>query len=201
MGGSVLVLMKYPEPGRVKTRMAASCGAERAAALYAEWIGLVLDRLQPVRGRSRVIGFIDGAPVGRFTDWATLVDEWLSQPPGSLGDRLASGFEAAHEGGRPVLALGTDCLEFDAPLIDEAFAGLERHDCVFGPAADGGYYLVGTASPLPGFFEGIRWSTPRTLADHLARCRDRGWSAKVLRELRDIDTWDDWQAYRARQAT
>jgi rSAM/selenodomain-associated transferase 1 len=200
VGGSVLVFMKYPEPGRVKTRMAASCGAGLAAALYREWIGAVLGRLQPIRGPSRVIGFIDGAPAERFAAWAPLVDEWLPQPPGDLGDRLAAGFEAAHGRGGPAVALGTDCLEVDAGLIDEALARLEDRDAVFGPAADGGYYLVGTARHLPGFFEGIRWSTPRALADHLARCRDRGWSVAMLGELRDIDTWDDWREYLARRA-
>jgi len=128
------------------------------------------------------------------------VDEWLPQPAGDLGARLEAGFAAAHRRGGPVLAVGTDCLELDAGLIDEAFALLDGRDAVFGPAADGGYYLVGTARHLDGFFDGIRWSTPHALGDHRARCSERGWSVGLLREHGDIDTWDDWQAYHARRA-
>ena len=70
---------------------------------------------------------------------------------------------------------------------------------VFGPATDGGYYLVGTARHLPGFFDGVRWSSPHTLSDHLTRCREWGWSTGLLPELADIDTGDDWQAYLERR--
>ena len=199
MGGSVLVFLKYPEPGRVKTRMAVSCGADRAAALYREWIGVVLAKLQPLRGRATLIGFFDGATADRFSAWGPLVDEWLPQPEGDLGTRLEGGFAAAHRRGGPALAIGTDCLEIHAGLVDEAFAMLAVRDAVFGPAADGGYYLVGTACHRAGFFEGIRLSTPHALADHRARCAARGWSVGLLRELRDIDTWDDWRAHLARQ--
>jgi rSAM/selenodomain-associated transferase 1 len=200
MAGTVLVFLKYPEPGRVKTRLAASCGADRAAALYRQWIGAVLAKLQPVRGRSALVGFFDGAPSERFSAWAPLVDEWLPQPAGDLGARLEAGFAAMLRRGGPVLAVGTDCLELDADLVDEAFTLLRGRDAVFGPAVDGGYYLVGMARPLPRFFDGIRWSTSHTLADHQARCADHGWSVARLRALRDIDTWDDWRAHLARQA-
>ncbi len=197
--GTVLVFLKYPEPGKVKTRLAAAVGPERAAALYHEWIGVVLDRLQPLRGRVAVIGFHDGGPADRFAEWSPLVDGWLPQPAGDLGERLEAGFAAAHTRGGPVLAVGTDCLEIDAPLLTAAFDGLWAHDAVFGPATDGGYYLVGTACLWPGFFAGVRWSSPHTLTDHLARCREQGWSVGLLPELADLDTWDDWQAYLTRR--
>ena len=198
--GTVLVFLKYPEPGRVKTRLAAACGADRAAALYREWIGAVLAKLQPVRERSALVGFFDGAPPDRFSRWVPLVDEWVPQPAGDLGARLETGFAAAHRRGGPVVAVGTDCLELDSGLVDEAFALLAVRDAVFGPAADGGYYLVGTACHLAGFFDGIRLSTPHALADHRARCSEWGWSVGLLRELRDIDSWDDWRAHLDRQA-
>ena len=89
---------------------------------------------------------------------------------------LEAGFAAAHRRGGPVVAVGTDCLELDSCLVDEAFALLAVRDAVFGPAADGGYYLVGTACHLAGFFDGIRLSTPHALSDHRARCGDRAWS-------------------------
>ncbi|HET6572589.1 MAG TPA: TIGR04282 family arsenosugar biosynthesis glycosyltransferase [Fimbriiglobus sp.] len=199
MTATVLVFLKYPEPGKVKTRLAAAIGPDRAAALYREWIGVVLRELQPVRERATLVGYHDGGSADRFAEWSALVDDWWQQPAGDLGTRLSVGFATAHARGGPVLAVGTDCPEIDARLIDRAFDLLQTRDAVFGPAADGGYYLVGTARHRPDFFEAVRWSSPHTLADHLARCRDSGWSVGLLPELADIDTGDDWQAYLARR--
>jgi glycosyltransferase A (GT-A) superfamily protein (DUF2064 family) len=97
-----------------------------------------------------------------------------------------------------VLAIGTDCLEIEPEILRHACMILRERDAVFGPTSDGGYYLVGTARYLPGFFGGIRWSGPHTLADHVERCRENRWSFELLPTLDDIDTWDDWLAYRER---
>src|SRR4051812_9564630 len=110
----LLVFLKYPEPGKVKTRLAAEFGAEGAARLYREWVGGVLGAVQTARPWVHVVGFFDGAPAGRFAEWAALVDEWLAQPAGGLGERLAAGFAWGHERGGPVLAIGTDCLDLHA---------------------------------------------------------------------------------------
>jgi len=197
--GTVLVFLKYPRPGRVKTRLAAVVGGERAAELYRGWIGLVLRRLQPLRPRVDVVGCHDGGPAELFGEWRHLADDWRAQADGDLGTRLEAAFADAFSDGRPVVAVGTDCLEADADLVAEAFAALRSQDAVFGPAADGGYYLVGAARRLPGFFDGVRWSSADTLRDHLERCRRGGWSAALLPPRHDIDTWDDWQAYLQRQ--
>ncbi len=196
---TLLVFLKNPEPGKVKTRLAATIGPERAAGLYREWIGLVLGRLQPVRDQLEVVGLFDGGPVDHFRQWHSLADRWLPQGEGGLGERLESGFEAGHRSGRPVLAIGTDCLEVDSSVIWQALTALQDHHAVFGPAQDGGYYLVGTACHLPGFFSGIRWSSAHTLQDHLGRCHMNGWSVALLPTLRDLDTWEDWQAYLGRK--
>lgn len=195
---ALLVFLKIPEPGKVKTRLAATIGHERAAALYREWIGIVLRALQPLRTRMEVIGYVDGLPECTG-EWHGLADDWWPQPDGDLAARLSAGFEAAHRYNCVVLAVGTDCLELDASLVGGAIDALAQHDAVFGPAADGGYYLVGTARHLPGFFEEIRWSSQQTLSDHLARCGEQGWSVAQLPLRHDIDTWDDYQAYLTRQ--
>jgi rSAM/selenodomain-associated transferase 1 len=189
---TLLVFLKYPAPGQVKTRLALHLGDERAAELYREWIGLVLGQVQPFRRHGRIVGCFAGAMKDEFASWNTLVDEWQLQPNGDLGERLRAGFETAHACGSPVAAIGTDCLELDAVLLETAFDMLTEKDAVFGPAQDGGYYLVGTARPLPGFFDGIPWSCSRTLDSHLTRCRDKGWSVGLLPPRRDIDTWEDW---------
>jgi uncharacterized protein len=198
-GGPVLlVFLKYPEPGKVKTRLAKEFGAEVAARLYREWVGGVLRAVQSARPSMRVVGYFDGAPAERFREWGGLVDEWLPQPAGGLGGRLAAGFAWGHERGGPVLAIGTDCLDLHAFHLGAAVEYLRTTDAVFGPASDGGYYLVGTRRHVPGFFDGVPWSSPHTLADHRERCRELGLSVVLLPELADIDTAADLLAYEAR---
>jgi len=191
----LLVFLKYPRAGAVKTRLAESIGARRAAALYRGWVTLVLSRLQPLRGRVRIVAYFDGAAREEFAPWHPLADEWWGQPEGDLGERLRAGFAAAHAAGGKVAAVGTDCLELDAPLVVAALDVLEGHDVVFGPALDGGYYLVGTAREFPGFFRDIPWSSPSTLSVHLTRCAENGWSVGLLPARRDIDTVDDWREH------
>jgi rSAM/selenodomain-associated transferase 1 len=196
---TILVFARYPEPGKVKTRLAATAGAGQAAALYRRWVGDVFAVLQPLRGSCRVVCCYDGAPREAFGPWENLADDWWPQPPGDLGERLAAGFGRGLARG-PVCALGTDCPEMAAALVSRAFDLLGRHDVVFGPTPDGGYYLVGMSGDRRGVFASVRWSCPETLVDHLTRCRERGWSYGLLPARHDIDTWEDWLAYRERTA-
>lgn len=193
---TLLIFLKEPIAGKVKTRLAATMGDVPAAQLYAEWIGVVLDRLQSLRGAVRLVGYFDGVSSGAFARWHELVDCWWPQPTGDLGDRLNDGFSRAHEQGSPVAAIGTDCLEIDAKTIRDALRLAETRDAVFGPTLDGGYYLVANSRPIAHFFDDVPWSSPETLAVHLARCERNGWTTALLPERRDIDTWDDWIAYR-----
>ncbi len=192
---TLLVFMKYPKPGQVKTRLAARIGPVAAANLYRSWIGIVLEQLQPLRGSVAVIGAITGGTPADFRDWDQLVDLWWTQPEGDLGTRLDAGFSEYQDAKRPVLAIGTDCLEIEPSLIEEAFTHLRQQEAVFGPAGDGGYYLVGTVRYLSGFFDQIRWSTQQTLHDHKERCRANRWRWSVLPRRDDLDTWQDWLDY------
>jgi rSAM/selenodomain-associated transferase 1 len=193
--GTVLVYLKYPQPGQVKTRLAAVIGAEASAALYRRWIGIVLQQLQPLRPEVTIVGAIDGAKPEDFSPWRGFVDLWWLQPAGDLGTRLDAGFQHFHRQKLPVIAIGSDCLDIGPEIIRLAIMLLSSTDVVFAPSADGGYALVGTSRPLPGLFETIRWSTDRTLHDHLTRCDTNRWTVQFLPMLNDIDTWTDWQAY------
>jgi rSAM/selenodomain-associated transferase 1 len=195
---TVLIFLKYPEPGRVKTRLASTLGSARAAALYREWISTVFGLLQPLRRTTRLVGYFDGGPGEAFREWQAQADDWWPQPDGDLGERLRAGFERGFQFGRPVLAVGTDCLEMDADLLLKAFEELACHDVVFGPTADGGYYLIGLSAARPDLFRSIPWSTSFTLAGHLRRCREQGWSVSLLPMRHDIDTENDWRAYLVR---
>ena len=193
----LLVFLKHPTPGQVKTRLAGTIGNDEATSLYGQWISLVLNKLQSLRGNVRLIGYYDGASADKFSEWQLLADEWWPQPTADLGSRLEAGFQKAFTApARGCLAVGTDCLELGVEDVVTATHALEQYDAVFGPAHDGGYYLVGTQSLLPDFFHGIRWSSPQTLEDHLRRCNENRWSVSLLSRRRDIDSYEDLLAYR-----
>lgn len=195
---TLLVFLKVPQPGEVKTRIAASIGYQKAADLYRQWIGDVLKPLQELRGKIRIVGCYSG-PAEGLAPWSPLVDEWLPQSSGDLGQRLQDAFRASTASSSKVLAIGTDCLEIDVPLIRQAIEGLSQSDVVLGPAEDGGYYLIGTAKYLPGLFEQIHWSTSDTLRDQIAQCERHGWSYHLLETKPDIDTLEDWERHQARK--
>lgn len=195
---TLLVFLKYPAAGQVKTRLAESLGAKRAAELYRQWIDVVFSRVQSVRDDTRLVAFFGGAPAEAFAPWHDQADAWWPQPAGDLGARLEAGFARAQTSGEPAVAVGTDCLDLGATHVASAFDVLGQRDAVFGPAEDGGYYLVGTARHLPNFFEGIPWSTSSTLSAHQERCRNHGWTFGLLPTLADIDTLEDWLEYERR---
>ena len=195
---TLLVFLKYPTAGQVKTRLADSIGSERAAELYRQWIGIVLQNVQPVRASTRLVACYDGAPIGAFAAWHEYVDEWWPQPEGGLGKRLDAAFKHCQGEGGPAIAIGTDCLDVNAAHVEWGFERLTTHDVVFGPSADGGYYLVGLARNLPGFFDGVPWSSPDTLSAHRHACERHQWSFGLLPTLRDIDTLEDWLDYQRR---
>ena len=96
---TLFVFLKYPAPGKVKTRVAVELGTKAAANLYRDWIGIVLRNIQPVRPTIRIVGYFDGGTVEQFAEWFPLVDDWLPQSSGDLGERLAYAFAWGHARG------------------------------------------------------------------------------------------------------
>lgn len=205
-GDTLLVFVKRPVAGMVKTRLAATVGADEAARLYGEWIGRILAAMAPLRPRLGVIGYYTGGTRADFARWDHLVDNWWPQPEGDLGARLDHAFRLGRQrvandsSPRKVLAIGSDCLELGPALVRQALLELEANDMVIGPTHDGGYYLIGARRWDERMFEGIRWSTDQTLRDQCSRCVELGWSLARLPPLADIDTAEDWNEYRKREA-
>lgn len=197
----VIVFVRAPELGRVKTRLAATLGAGRALAVYRELLGGTLDTLRPhaeVELRVTPDGAAEG--FGRCLG-LELPPDWRirSQGAGDLGGRLSRAVEEAFAtASGPVVAIGCDCPEITLADVEEAGRLLSGADVVFGPADDGGYWLIGLKRPVPEVFQGIAWGGPQVLAQSLDQLRRRGLTAHLLRPLGDIDTEADWQAWQAR---
>jgi rSAM/selenodomain-associated transferase 1 len=193
----LLLFVRHPEAGRVKTRLIPLLGEVGAAGLYRQMAGEIARRLGEVArpGLARV-ALVEPpqrqAEVGRwlgnrFTPWPQAV--------GDLGVRLTDAFQRAFDhGAARVVAVGTDCLDLSTAILHQAFDRLAASDAVLGPAIDGGYYLIGLRRPLPVAFEGIPWSTDATLAVTRQRLGDVGATCHLLPVLRDLDTADDLAA-------
>ena len=192
MSDRLLVFVKAPRPGEVKTRLARDVGAEPAAALHRAMAARVLERTRPPSGSyTRVVFHAPPdaeAEVARWLPGETLVP----QSPGDLGARMAAAFEWAFAGGAArVVLIGTDTPDLAAADIVSALEALRASDVVVGPSLDGGYYLVGLARPCPGIFADISWSTPAVLGETLARAEALDLKVAPRPVRGDIDTLED----------
>jgi rSAM/selenodomain-associated transferase 1 len=195
-GNAVLLFLKAPRPGFVKTRLAASVGNQRAVELHGAFAADLLEWLALLRGVERRIVF---APSDGKRECARLLPAgtankflWEPQAPGDLGERLTAAFAASFAAGaRCVVAIGADAPLLGPGLVRRALRVLRRRDAVLGPAADGGYYLIGLGREAPGVFEGIPWSTPAVLGETLGRIGSGKLSHELLPLLGDVDTGPD----------
>jgi len=198
----LLVFLKEPRPGAVKRRLAAGLGAELAAAVYRALAEHVLRRTAP-RGDEyeQVVCFAPAAAEAAIAEWlgARGGSRRRPQAEGDLGARMAAAFaEAFAAGARRAVLIGTDLPSLDREDVTVALEGLDAHDLVLAPAADGGYGLVALAAPAPGLFKDVPWSTPRVLEVTLQRAAALGLEVRVLRTIGDVDTTEDVAADWAR---
>lgn len=187
----LMVFARAPEPGRAKTRLAATLGDEAAAALHGAFVLDVLDA--HTRSDRRVVLYRTGDL--RHALWSQVDPhvEQREQGEGDLGARMASAFAAclAESPGSRVIVLGTDSPALPPGRVDAAFAALIDHDAVVGPADDGGYYLLGLRRPCPALFEGIAWGTSRVFEDTRARLLDANCRWALLDPEYDVDVEAD----------
>lgn len=192
MRGSVIIFVKAPRAGQVKTRLGAEIGMGRAAALFRIMTERTID--EALKGNWRVILAVD--PEAALRGWDAIWPPHLkrsAQGQGDLGARMKRMFDKAPTG--PVVIIGADAPGFRARHLFQAFAALGRADAVFGPAADGGYWLIGLARrhAAPDLFHKVRWSTKHALKDTKASL-PVGFYTIFLEKLRDIDDVKDLQA-------
>ena len=197
----LLIFLKYPTPGMVKTRLAAELGDENAAAFYRASTELTLTRLAALQSQT-VLYVNPPDAVGRLPQW--LGAEWTvrAQEGASLGDRLRQATnEAFVQGAKHVVVIGTDSPWIGPRQIAEAFTALGRADVVIGPTEDGGYYLIGFSRPAPELFDGVAWSSPQVHAQTMARAQALGLSVHVLPHGYDLDYLKDVERFLEEERT
>lgn len=195
----VVMYAKRPDPGRVKSRLAKELGEGEAARFYAR----MLDRLVARFDRGAVahgFGFqlhVDPADAVAWFErrYPTMRGRVIAQSAeADLGARMMGSFEAAFARGFTQVALTcSDAPDLAPEHAARAFSMLLHHDAVFGPARDGGYYLVAWKRPLPILLSGMTWSRPDVWEQTRRRATAARLDLGLLPPLDDVDTGEDWR--------
>lgn len=187
---ALLIFVKYPEPGKVKTRLAATVGTELAAHLYGEFIRITFSLAQQIQTAARFVTFTPAEKEQALREHFPEAFRWFAQiDSADLGARIRHAINHVRQSGYShVLTIGTDSPSLPAAYLDQAMAALAVHDLVLGPATDGGYYLIGLKSvPPPELFAGIAWSTEHVLHQTLQRAEQLRMSVHLLPSWYDVD--------------
>ncbi len=186
--GTLVVMVKEPRPGRVKTRLGRDLGMTAAAWWFRHQTRRLIRNVQDPRWNVVLAVTPDRAGLS-----SRVWPEHIARAPqgqGNLGDRMARMLRGAPAG--PVCVIGADIPGINRAEIAKAFHALGGHDAVFGPAPDGGYWLIGlkrARAVPPGLFDGVRWSSEHALADTIATLPDH--RIAQVATLQDVDTIDD----------
>ena len=196
----ILLFIKAPEAGQVKSRLAARIGDHAALGLYQCFVLDVLDTITTV-GSPLTIFFTPVDTHNLITAWLGQERSYAAQTGSDVGERMKNAFSVTFADGilRAVL-IGSDLPDLPAALIRQAFDALDDCGAVIGPAYDGGYYLIGFRidSFTPEIFSNISWGTNKVFAETL-QVFERSWTrVHILPVWRDMDTIDDLRDFTAR---
>jgi uncharacterized protein len=193
MGPALLIFVRNLIAGKVKTRLAATMGDERALEIYKT----LLNQTYQAVGRVKVSKHV-------------FYSESIEKEPGhpyqchvqqgaDLGQRMENAFaDIFADGYSKAIIIGSDIPELDHRILQEAFNLLDRSDIVMGPACDGGYYLLGMKNMHRILFQSVPWSTSRVLEITRQRIKESGLQCRYLQRLNDIDEEQDWNLYESR---
>ncbi len=189
----ILLFIKAPFKGRIKSRLAAAIGADAALELYQRFVLDTIDTVKALAIPLRICFYPPDA-VTAIRTW--FGGEWdcVPQRGNDLGERMERAFEQVfQEGYGRALLIGSDIPGLTGAVMHEALAALDTDDAALGPAADGGYYLIGfsAATFMPSVFHDIVWSTSTVCDETFGRFRQSGRRVHLLPKLHDVDTKDD----------
>lgn len=193
---AIVLFAKAPVPGKVKTRLAASIGDDRAAEMHRAFLADLAMTVSSSADAVYLATSGDDAHPG-FDPYRERDFRFLDQGEGDLGDRLSKITRELFEFGHSqVVIIGSDSPTLQAGHFERAFAALESVSVVLGPSFDGGYYLIGLDGPHVEVFEHIDWSTSSVADQTLSRCREHGLLWDLLGFWYDVDTIEDLEILR-----
>jgi rSAM/selenodomain-associated transferase 1 len=189
----IILFVKYPAPGQVKTRLASEVGPETAASLYRAFVTDILTTLSKAKTNFKV--FFDPADAQtQFQQWLGEHLSYVPQKGRDLGEKMRNAFQHTFANGcTNALLVGSDSPDLPGDYLVEAATALNAGKIVIGPARDGGYYLIGFTKSnfLPAAFDSIAWGTHTVFEETLTVLEGRGREVHRLPEWHDVDTLAD----------
>lgn len=189
MNAALIIMVRNPQLGKVKSRLAASVGPDEALKIYKWLLAHTLAVTKDLEADKFIFydQFIDPEDL-----WPNSIYKKMMQQGEGLGVRMKNAFNVVFGlGYDQVILIGSDCFEISSEDITLGFESLKTFDFTIGPAIDGGYYLLGMRFYCPAIFEEKKWSTESVMEDTLIQVRTLGHSCQILRELRDVDEVGD----------
>lgn len=195
MKKALIIFVRHPEPGKVKTRIAQTMGNAEALAIYCQ----LLEHTHSITQNlvcDKYVYYANTLPANDL--WEETVYHKKIQKEASLGERMLDAFtELFALGYDTVQIIGSDCMELTSAIIEKGFSELATNDIVIGPSKDGGYYLLGMHSLITDLFMEKEWSTSIVFYDTMKDIQRLSLSCFTLPELSDIDTAADWLLYQS----
>ena len=187
MKNALIIFVRNPVLGKVKTRLAASIGNEKALQVYVH----LVQHTKNIAAQSTATKFVF------YADYVNDNDVWNGyekklQTGNDLGEKMQHAFtEVFNNGYSNICIIGSDCFELTTEIITEAFENLCLCKTVIGPASDGGYYLLGMQFPFKDLFSGIKWSTTDVFIETINKINKQSFTCHLLTWLNDIDDEND----------
>lgn len=188
----IIIFIRNPELGKVKTRLATSVGDDKALHIYVELLRHTREVCSEVVC-NRYLYYSD--TINHTDDWSDALFIKRLQSSGDLGVKMQSAFEEVLNETDKVIIIGSDSPQISPDYINGAYEALDNHDVVIGPTYDGGYYLLGMKKMHKSLFQDIAWSTESVFDQTVAKFNKESLSYKVLDQLADIDYAEDWKKW------
>lgn len=190
---AIIIFLRLPVAGEVKTRLAATIGREKAVEFYQHCAGHIMNEVLKLPNIfTKYIFYSNEKHKNEIVDWCGEAFFYSPQRGKGLGERMANAFYHVFEhGAENAIIIGTDVPDIKAETIIEAREVLDNEDLVIGPSPDGGYYLLGMKKPTYQIFKDIPYSSHNTLEKTIEAAEKSALSLKQIQSLSDIDTEED----------
>jgi uncharacterized protein len=189
MDQAIIIFVRNPVLGKVKSRLATSVGKKNALKIY-NWL---LDHTCKISKNLSTDKFVFYEDFINYDDiWDNAIYRKKLQEGNGLGKRMKNAFKYLFDAGyRKIIIIGSDCYELTSKIIEDAFDTFSKNDVVIGPALDGGYYLLGMDDFIPELFENKKWGSDTVFADTVSQVKKLDYSLNVLVQLKDVDVESD----------
>lgn len=188
---SLIIFVRSPKLGKVKTRLAKEVGDKEALSIYIRLLRHTREVAEGVNA-TRHLFYSDEVIED---EWSTDYFQKVLQAKGDLGDKMHHAMGTALETSSKAIIIGSDCAQLSSSLIESAYEALDQNDVVIGPTFDGGYYLLGVKKVHKELFEDMTWSVESVFDETVRRIELKGLSYSILDKLSDIDYKEDWDKY------